>query len=24
VAFGDGSTNQEGEPDVRYERATRD
>jgi GNAT superfamily N-acetyltransferase len=24
VAFGDGSANQEGEPDVRYERATRD
>jgi ribosomal protein S18 acetylase RimI-like enzyme len=23
VAFGDGTTNQEGEPDVRYERATR-
>ena len=23
VAFGDGSGNQEGEPDVRYERATR-
>ena len=23
VAFGDGSTNQEGEPDVRYERTTR-
>jgi GNAT superfamily N-acetyltransferase len=24
VAFGDGSANEEGEPDVRYERATRD
>jgi len=24
VAFGDGSSNQEGEPDVRYERSTRD
>jgi len=24
VAFGDGSANQEGEPDVRYERSTRD
>jgi len=24
VAFGDGSGNQEGEPDVRYERTTRD
>ena len=24
VAFGDGSGNQEGEPDVRYERSTRD
>ena len=23
VAFGDGSSNQEGEPDVRYERSTR-
>ena len=23
VAFGDGSSNEEGEPDVRYERATR-
>ena len=24
VAFGDGSANEEGEPDVRYERTTRD
>jgi GNAT superfamily N-acetyltransferase len=24
VAFGDGSANEEGEPDVRYERSTRD
>ena len=24
VAFGDGSGNQEGEPDVRYERSTRE
>jgi len=24
VAFGDGTGNEEGEPDVRYERSTRD